>query len=126
MEGARSAEAVDQANASRALYEMIAGKWISQAIYAAAELGIADILKQGPRSAAEIARIANASEDGISRLLRALASLGLLSSGPNCRFALTPLGMIMYLTKHGTRARFPREMGNSHDREPAKPDLFRR
>jgi O-methyltransferase/methyltransferase family protein len=76
----------------RRLFELIAGKWISQAIAVAAELGIADILKERPRSAADIAEIAGASEDAVFRLLRALASLGLVSSEPGRRFALTAFG----------------------------------
>jgi hypothetical protein len=64
----------------RALLDLIAGKWISQAVSVGAELGIADILSDGPRSAEDIATIAGASPDGMFRLLRALASVGLLSS----------------------------------------------
>src|SRR5882762_1879572 len=56
------------------LMNLTAGKWVSQAIAVAAELGIADLLKDGPRTAADIARTANASEDGVYRLLRALGS----------------------------------------------------
>ena len=43
------------------LMNLTAGKWVSQAIAVAAELGIADVLKDGPRTAADIARTANAS-----------------------------------------------------------------
>ncbi len=76
----------------RALFELIAGKWISQAVSVGAELGIADILRDGPRSAADIATIVGASEDAVFRLLRALASVGLVSSEPGQRFALTVSG----------------------------------
>ena len=41
---------------------LTAGKCVSQAIAVAAELGIADLLKDGPRTAADIARTANASK----------------------------------------------------------------
>jgi hypothetical protein len=58
---------------------LTAGKWVSQAIAVAAELGIADFLKDRPRTAAEIARMTNASEDGVYRLLRALGSVGLFA-----------------------------------------------
>jgi hypothetical protein len=43
------------------LMNLTAGKWVSQAIAVVAELGIADLLKDGPRTAADIARTANAS-----------------------------------------------------------------
>jgi hypothetical protein len=76
----------------RTLLELIAANRITQAIYVVAELGIPDILKDGPRSAEEIAKAAGASEDGVYRLLRALASLGLFVSLPGRRFELTPSG----------------------------------
>ncbi|MFB2981369.1 hypothetical protein [Microseira sp. BLCC-F43] len=33
-----------------ALLQMVSGGWVSQAIYVAAKLGIADLLKDGPKS----------------------------------------------------------------------------
>ncbi len=77
------------------LINLTAGKWVSQAIAVAAELGIADLLKDGPRTAADIARTANASEDGVYRLLRALGSVGLFAETGNRRFRLTPLGRLL-------------------------------
>ncbi len=77
------------------LMNLTAGKWVSQAIAVAAELGIADLLKDGPRTAADIARTANASEDGIYRLLRALGSVGLFAETGNRRFRLTQLGRLL-------------------------------
>jgi len=77
------------------LMNLTAGKWVSQAIAVAAELGIADLLKDGPRTAADIARTANASEDGVYRLLRALGSVGLFAETGNRRFRLTPLGRLL-------------------------------
>jgi hypothetical protein len=65
------------------LLNLTAGKWVSQAIAVVAELGIADLLKDGPRTAADVARRANASEDGVYRLLRALGSVGLFAESGN-------------------------------------------
>src|SRR6476646_9981357 len=59
-----------------ALFQMITGKCISKAIATVVELGIPDHLGKGARTAAEIARQSGASEDGVYRLLRALASVG--------------------------------------------------
>jgi len=53
-----------------AFLNLTADKWVSKGIAVAAELGIADLLKGGPRTAADLARRANASEDGVYRLLR--------------------------------------------------------
>ena len=77
------------------LMNLTAGKWVSQAIAVAAELGIADLLKDGAKSAADIARAANASEDGVYRLLRALGSVGLFAETGDRRFRLTPLGKLL-------------------------------
>ena len=77
------------------LMNLTAGKCISQAIAVAAELGIADLLKDGPRTVADIARTANASEDGVYRLLRALGSVGLFAETGNRRFRLTRLGRLL-------------------------------
>jgi hypothetical protein len=74
---------------------LTAGKWVSQAIAVSAELGIADLLKEGTKTAAQIARSANASEDGVYRLLRALASVGLFAETRNRAFRLTPLGKLL-------------------------------
>jgi hypothetical protein len=73
------------------LDQMITGYWISQAIYAAAKFGIADHLKDGPKSVAELARATSANPDALYRLLRALASVGIFAEGESHRFSLTPL-----------------------------------
>jgi hypothetical protein len=59
------------------LMNLTTGKWVSQAISVAAELGVADVLKGGTKTVAEIARATNASEDSLYRLLRALSAAGL-------------------------------------------------
>ena len=42
------------------LMNLTAGKWVSRAIAVAAELGIADLLKDGSKTAAQIARSTSA------------------------------------------------------------------
>jgi len=77
---------------SAILLNLTAGKCVSQAMAVVAELGIADVVKDGAKSSAEIARAANASEDAVYRLLRGLASVGLFAETGKRRFRLTPLG----------------------------------
>jgi hypothetical protein len=101
-----------------ALLELIRGKWVCQAIYVAAELGIADILKDGPRSAAEIASAAGASEDAVFRLLRALASVGLFSTLPDRCFALTPFGNYLRSDVPGSARAFARFAGHDFTWRP--------
>lgn len=73
------------------LDRMITGYWGSQAIYAAAKLGIADLLADGPRGIDQLAESAAANPDALYRLLRALASIGIFSETSPREFSLTPL-----------------------------------
>lgn len=73
------------------LLEMIWGSMLTQALYVAAKLGIADLLADGPLTPEEIARRVDASPDGVFRLLRALASRGVFTARPDGRYELTPL-----------------------------------
>lgn len=102
----------------RILLELIAGTWRSQAVCVAAELGIADILKDGPRSSHEIAHAVNASEDAVYRLLRALASLGLFSSQAQRRFTLTPSGAYLRSDVPGSLRGYARFVAHDFTRRP--------
>ena len=64
----------------------------SRAVYAAAKLGLADELSLGPKSAAQLARAMQVDAPSLHRLMRTLASLGVLTEQPEQRFALTDLG----------------------------------
>src|SRR5262252_9360688 len=77
------------------LDQMITGYWISQAIYAAAKFGIADHLKDGPKTVAELAGATSTNPDALYRLLRALASVGIFTEGEARRFSLTPLAELL-------------------------------
>jgi hypothetical protein len=64
---------------------MLSGYWISQALYVAAKLGLADLLKDGPRTADELASATKSHPRSLYRLLRGLAEDNLR------HFSLTPL-----------------------------------
>lgn len=66
--------------------------WISRMIYAAAKLGIADLIHENPRSSEEIAAAVGADAGALYRMLRALSKAGVLTELSERRFALTPLG----------------------------------
>jgi SAM-dependent methyltransferase len=72
--------------------QMATGYWISRAVYVAAELGIADVLKDGAKSAQEIATETGTHAPALRRVLRSLASVGLFRTESDGRFSLTPLG----------------------------------
>lgn len=71
---------------------MLGGKWLAAALSAAAELGVADALKSGPADAESLARRLECDVASLERLLRVLASEGLLSSDTEGRYATTALG----------------------------------
>jgi hypothetical protein len=71
---------------------MLSGLQLSLAISAAARLGVADLLLDGPRSSAELATATGSDPRALRRLLRALAGEGVFAEeGPDL-FALGDLG----------------------------------
>jgi hypothetical protein len=78
-------------SSSTALFQMATGYWISQAIYVAAKLRIADLLKDGPKSCATLATATQSDAPSLFRLMRALASVGVFSHVGRDRFALSRL-----------------------------------
>jgi len=77
---------------SATLLLLINGYMASQAIHVAAELGVADLLADGAKSAGELAQATETHASSLHRLLRALASLGLLDEVEPGRFELTEMG----------------------------------
>lgn len=73
------------------LTRLFRGFWVSQAIYVAAELGIADLLADGPRTVDDLAAAAGARAPALYRILRLLASEGVFAEAEDGRFELTPL-----------------------------------
>jgi hypothetical protein len=82
---------LSEASPNVQLQYLISGYWISQAIGVAAELGIADLLADGPRRTAELAQATGSHSQALYRLLRALASVGVFTEVDSQTFALTPL-----------------------------------
>lgn len=74
------------------IIQMITGQWTAKIIYAAANLELADRLADGPRTADELAGPTGTHAPSLHRLMRTLASFGILTSVDDDRFDLTPLG----------------------------------
>src|SRR5262249_36921432 len=70
----------------------ITSYWISQLVFVAAKLGIADILARGPQKPDAIAKKVGVYAPSLRRVLRALASVGVFAEMPDGRFRLTPGG----------------------------------
>lgn len=67
------------------------GAFVAHMVGIVAELGIADLLKDGPRDADQLAKSVGANPDALYRVLRALASVGIFSEVADRSFQLTPL-----------------------------------
>lgn len=80
---------------SRELVDLVTGYWVSQAVVAAARLGVADQLTHRPRSVPDLARATGTQPAALHRLLRALASVGVFQEGEDGRFGLTPAAALL-------------------------------
>jgi hypothetical protein len=78
-----------------ALTQMMMGYRVTQLIYVAAKLGIADLLGNGPRSVGEMARATGTHERSLYRVLRALAGVGIFAEDGEGRFGLTPMAELL-------------------------------
>ncbi|WP_435178456.1 methyltransferase [Actinacidiphila sp. bgisy145] len=74
-----------------ALLELVQGAMVSQALYVAAELRVAEALTGGPLRPEELARRTGAEADTLHRVLRLLASYHVFTELKDGRFALTPM-----------------------------------
>lgn len=94
------------------MLQMIFGFWLSRCIYAAAKLGIPDVLTRGSMTTEEIAGKVGAHAPSLYRVMRALASVGVFAESDGGRFALTPLGET--LKTGGVRSFAIAELGEDH------------
>jgi SAM-dependent methyltransferase len=72
--------------------ELLTGAWTAQCVYVAVKLGIPDELAKGPLPADEVARRVTADPGAVYRLMRALASRGVLAHRRDGTFKLTSIG----------------------------------
>lgn len=82
---------------------MISGNWMAQALYVVAKLGLADLLKDGPRTADDLAATTDSHPRSLYRLLRTLASMGVFVEDEHQRFSLTPLAECLRWDKPGSQ-----------------------
>lgn len=75
--------------------DIIFGRWRSQILYAGVKLGVFDIVSSKPMSQVEIAKELALDPALLYRLLRALASIGLLREDHDRRFSITSLGKLL-------------------------------
>jgi hypothetical protein len=102
-----------------AVFQMAVGYWMSQAVYVAAKLGIADLLADSAKSCGEIARQTGADSGSLFRLMRALVTLGILASehpqGTEAqRFSLTESGALLQSGMPGSMRSMVLTLGEEH------------
>jgi hypothetical protein len=100
--------------AQQLMRQLIAGYWHSQCVYAAAKLGIADLLKDGPLSSDDLAKQTKMHPHALYRLLRGLASLGIFAEEGERRFALTPAAALLQDDVPGSQRAMAIMMGEEH------------
>lgn len=71
------------------------GYLASRSLHVAAGLGLADLLKDGPRSVEELAQVCKAHPQSLYRLLRVLAGHGIFAEDAAGRFRLTPAAALL-------------------------------
>ena len=98
-----------------ALMQMMFGYMISRLIYVAAKLGIADLLKDSPKSIDELAKATETDARTLYRILRTLASVGIFTEVEQSqRFTLTPLAQLLQTGIPGSLHAMAIYMGDNH------------
>src|SRR5678815_101087 len=72
------------------LTELAFGMKMTQALYVAAKLGVADLLSRGPRHVSQLATATETDDRSLYRVLRSLAAVGIFRETDPRVFELTP------------------------------------
>ncbi|EFG79131.1 O-methyltransferase [Mycobacterium parascrofulaceum ATCC BAA-614] len=99
------------------MMELILNAWVAQAIAAAADLGVADALADGPLSGEALAERVGADADALGRLMRALIGIGVFRRGSDGRYALTPVAATLRTDAPVSMAGMARWVGSAQHRE---------
>jgi ubiquinone/menaquinone biosynthesis C-methylase UbiE len=96
------------------MLQLMSGFWISRCVYIIAKLGIADLLKEGPKNAAELASASGAHAPSLFRVLRALAAVDVLTQSDDNRFGNTPMSETLCEGPASLRWFAMTELGEEH------------
>lgn len=75
--------------------QLLSASYIAGAVSCLAQMGIPDLVEAGPKSAKELASQIGADPEALHRLMRATASVGVLSEGPDGKFSETPMSAVL-------------------------------
>lgn len=81
--------------ATQTILDTLFGRWRSRILYAGTRLGVFETLNETPRSAGEIAPKLEVDSAMLYRLLRALASIGMLIEHADFNFTLSDSGRLL-------------------------------
>jgi hypothetical protein len=82
-------------DATGQLRAMVRGYQLTQAVYVAAKLGIADLLVAGAQDAESLSAATQADAAALTRLMRGLASVGVFEQVDGGRYGLAPMGALL-------------------------------
>src|SRR5262245_20415059 len=83
------------------IHGMVSAVYLARAVYVAAELGLADLLHDGPRDVGSLAKLAHCDAGSLYRLLRFLAGHGIFREDDEHHFHLTPLAAVLQTDGRG-------------------------
>ena len=101
-----------QMNPTERIMQIATGYIASISLHIAAKLGIADLLKDGPRPVSDLAASTSTQADGLYRMLRALASIGVFTETAPRTFALTPVAEVLRSDAPGSMRAMATWMGD--------------
>lgn len=98
------------------MVQLATSYWVSRALYAAAKLGIADLLKDSPKNCDDLANSTGTNAQALYRLMRALASVGIFAENEQGCFSLTPLANYLQSNDPNSIRAFVISFGEEHYR----------
>ncbi|KFF74378.1 hypothetical protein HX13_09395 [Chryseobacterium sp. P1-3] len=84
------------------MFEVLGGMWISGCVKTAAELNIADLLSEAPKTISLLAKETQSDEKALYRIMRALSSVGIFEELENKTFIMNDLGAALQTDVPGT------------------------
>jgi ubiquinone/menaquinone biosynthesis C-methylase UbiE len=96
------------------MLQVMSGFWISRCVYIVAKLGIADLLKDGPKNADDLAAASGTHAPSLFRVLRALAAVDVLTQSEDNRFGNTPMSETLCEGPASLRWFAMTELGEEH------------
>ncbi|HEY8509543.1 MAG TPA: methyltransferase [Steroidobacteraceae bacterium] len=96
----QSGSRAEEAELAQKLLHIVNSSWMSKATYVAAQLGLADLLADGPKRIEALAAATRCNARALNQLMQGLCSLDICSQDESGAYSITPMGRLL-----GTQAR---------------------